>query len=133
MLTAPPDVTFQLYSSVQARRGANDVAIDNQRKLYGQGHHGNSQQSQNHPSPGGQARHYAGCNYGANTCGYPANQQNGYAYCRSNGVSEIGDLLQDYLEQGKQMGRKNNGTRHVVRKSKFLSKHLKHVPFYICV
>lgn len=123
---------FQLYSSVQARREANDVTIDNQSKLeYGQGHHGNSQQ--NHSGPIIPHHYSNGCNYGANTCGYPANPQNGYTYCRSNGVSEIGDLLQDYLEQGKQMGRKNNGTRHVVSSGKFLSNFLKHVPFCICV
>lgn len=110
---------FQLYSSVQARRGANDATADNQRKLgYGQGHH--SQPSQNHSGSITQPCHYSnGCNYGANTCGFPATHQNGYAYCHGNGVSDIGDLLQDYLERGKQMGRKNNGTRHVVRKANF--------------
>lgn len=126
---------FQLYSSVQARRGASDVTADNQRKLeYNQGHHSNSQQSQNPSGPITQSYCYSnGCNYGANTCGFPANHQNGYAYCHASGVSDIGDLLQDYLEQGKQMGRKNNGTRHVVRQAKFLRKFLKHVPFCMCV
>lgn len=133
LLTVPPVIVFQLYSSVQARRGVNDVTVDNQRKLeYGQEHHGNSQQ--NHSGPITQPHRYSNsCNYGANTCGYPASHQNGYSYCRGNGVSEIGDLLQDYLEQGKQMGRKNNGTRHVVRSSTFLSNFLKHLPFCMCV
>lgn len=126
---------FQLYSSVQARRGANDAAADNQTRLEdGQGHRSSSQQSQKRSGPIAQPCHYSnGCNYGPTKCGFPANRQNGYAYRHRNGVSDIGDLLQDYLEQGKQMGRKNNGTRHVVRTGKFLREFLKHVPLCMCV
>lgn len=136
VVNGPPVVIFQLYSSVQARRGVNEVTTDNQRKLeFGQGHHSKSQQSQNNSGPLTQPYHYSNsCNHGANTCGFPANHQNGYAYCHGNGVSDIGDLLQDYLDQGKQMGRKNNGTRHVVREARFpREKFLMHVPVCMCV
>lgn len=49
---------------------------------------------------------------------YATKQQNGYGCCRSNGVSEIGDLLQDYLEKENKTSRKSNRARHVV--SRFL-------------
>lgn len=131
----PSVVMFQLYSSVQARRGANEVPADNQRKLeYDQGHRSDSQQSQNHSGSSTQPYRYSNsCNHGGNSCGFPPSHRNGYAYCHGNGVSDIGDLLQDYLEQGKQMGRKNNGTRHVVREAMFPRKFLRHVPFCMCV
>lgn len=110
---------FQLYNEVQARRGANDVSSDNRKhggKLEcGQGLHGNSHQSKNHSGTITVPHHYSnGCNYSSNGYSYPVSHQNGYAYCHAGGVSEIGDLLQDYLGQGKQMSRKNNGARHVV-------------------
>lgn len=113
----------ELYNEVQARRGANDIAIDNQKNgtelECGLGHHGNGLFAPGHHSKNRSGaiavpHHYSnGCNYGSNGCSYPASHQNGYGYCHSNGVSEIGDLLQDYLVQGKQMSRKNNGARHV--------------------
>lgn len=115
---------FQLYNEVQARRGANDVTTDNQKNggelECGLGHHGNGlfapgHHSKNHPGAITVPHHYSnGCNYSPNGYSYPVSHQNGYGYCHANGVSEIGDLLQDYLGQGKQMSRKNNGARHVV-------------------
>lgn len=113
----------ELYNEVQARRGANDIATDNQKNgselECGLGHHGNglfapAHHSKNHPGAITMPHHYSnGCNYSPNGYGYPMSHQNGYAYCHTNGVSEIGDILQDYLGQGKEMSRKNNGARHV--------------------
>ncbi|KAM3603271.1 uncharacterized protein V6R79_019632 [Siganus canaliculatus] len=103
----------ELYNEVQARRGANDIPTDTQKHggqlECGQGRHSNGlfapvRHSKNHSGAGAAAHHYGnGCNYGPSD----------YDYCHANGVSEIGDLLQDYLGQGKQMSRKNNGARHV--------------------
>lgn len=117
---------FQLYNEVQARRGANDITTDNQKNggelECGRGHHGNGlfapgHHSKNHSGAITVPHHYSnGCNYSPNGYSYPVSHQNGYGYCHTNGVSEIGDLLQDYLGQGKQMSRKNNGARHVVSK-----------------
>ncbi|XP_059212872.1 uncharacterized protein KIAA0408-like [Centropristis striata] len=111
----------ELYSEVQARRGANDITTDNQKNdgelECGLGHHGNGlfapgHHSKNHPGAITVPHHYSnGCNYSPNGYSYPVSHQNGYDYCHAN--SEIGDLLQDYLGQGKQMSRKNNGARHV--------------------
>ncbi|XP_024860117.1 uncharacterized protein LOC108231841 isoform X1 [Kryptolebias marmoratus] len=106
----------ELYNEVQARRGANDIPGEDQKHcvplesglrhhgdgLFGLGHH-----SVNHP--GDIIVHH----YGPNECSYPVGRQRGYGYCRSSGVSEIGDLLQDYLVKGKKISRKNNGARHV--------------------
>ncbi|XP_068199380.1 serine/arginine repetitive matrix protein 1-like [Antennarius striatus] len=113
----------ELYSEVQARRGANDIITDNQKHgnelECSPEHHGNnlfapSHHSKNHSGALAMPHHYTnGCNYSQNGHNYPVSHQNGYAYCHANGVPEIGDLLQDYLGQGKQMGRKNNGARHV--------------------
>ncbi|KAM9338971.1 uncharacterized protein ABDE67_016630 isoform 1-T2 [Symphorus nematophorus] len=113
----------ELYNEVQARRGANDNTTDNQKNgnelECGLGHHGNglfapSHHSKNHSGAITVPHHYSnGCNYSPNGYSYPVSHQNGYSYCHTNGVSEIGDLLQDYLGQGKQMNRKNNGARHV--------------------
>lgn len=102
----------ELYNEVQARRGANDITADNQKNGVplecGLGHH-----SEAHPAAISVPHHYSN-GYGYSANGYPpVSHQNGYAYCHSNGVSEIGDLLQDYLGKGKQMSRKNNGARHV--------------------
>ncbi|TDH00313.1 hypothetical protein EPR50_G00187000 [Perca flavescens] len=100
----------ELYNEVQARRGANDITTDNQKNansLFAPSHH-----SKNHPGAIPVPHHYSnGCNYSPSGYTYPASHQNGYGYCHAN--SEIGDLLQDYLGQGKQMSRKNNGARHV--------------------
>ena len=119
---------FQLYNDVQARRGANDIATDNQKNgsemecglahnsngLFVPGHH-----SQNHPGALPVPHHHSkGCNYNPGGYSYPMSHQEGYDYCHGNGVSEIGDLLQDYLGQGKQMSRKTNGARHVVSEEK---------------
>ncbi|XP_029281307.1 uncharacterized protein LOC115003593 [Cottoperca gobio] len=116
----------ELYNEVQARRGANDITTDNQKNgselECGLGHHGNglfgdgkghhSHHSKNHPAAITVPHHYSnGCNYSPSGYSYPVSHQNGYGYCHTN--SEIGDLLQDYLEQGKQMSQKNNGARHV--------------------
>ncbi|XP_022070082.2 serine/arginine repetitive matrix protein 1-like [Acanthochromis polyacanthus] len=100
----------ELYNEVQARRGANDVAADNQRNGVplecGLGHRGDA-----HPAAISVPHHYSN-GYGAN--GYPpAGRQNGCSCRHPSGVSEIGDLLQDYLGKGKQTSRKNNGARHV--------------------
>ncbi|XP_029902618.1 uncharacterized protein LOC115355845 [Myripristis murdjan] len=114
----------ELYNEVQARRGGNDVTIDNRKNgremEYGLGHHGNGffdvpdHRRKDHPVAVPVPNHHSnGCNYSPNGYGYPVSQHNGYGYCHTNGVSEIGDLLQDYLGQGKQVSRKNNGVRHV--------------------
>lgn len=113
----------ELYNEVQARRGANDVTTDNQKNggplECGLGHHGNglfppAHHSESHPGAITTPHHHSnGCNYSPNGYSYPVSHQNGYSYCHSNGVSEIGDLLQDYLGKGKQLSRKNNGARHV--------------------
>lgn len=103
----------ELYNEVQARRGANDIsqksggAFECSRDQHAASHHSKS-------PPGIKAvpRHYSnGCGYSSSGCGHPVSHQSGYAYCHTNG--EIGDLLQDYLGQGKQMIQKNNGGRHV--------------------
>ncbi|XP_044024608.1 uncharacterized protein KIAA0408-like [Siniperca chuatsi] len=109
----------ELYNEVQARRGANDITTDNQKNgselECGLGHHGNGLFAPgHHPGAITGPHHYSNdCNYSPNGYSYPVSHQNGYGYCHTNGVSEIGDLLQDYLGQGKQMSRKNNGARHV--------------------
>lgn len=117
---------FQLYNDVQARRGANDVAPDNQKNggelECGLGHHGNSlfvpgHHSNSRPGTVTVPHDYSNaCNYNANGYSFPVSHQNGYSYRHTS--SEIGDLLQDYLEQGKQMSRKTNGPRHVVSEGK---------------
>lgn len=99
--------TFQLYNEVQARRGGNSVTAGNHQNINDGpgGNHGDgiftpAHQSNRHRSDGRS---------------YPAGHQ--------NGVSEIGDLLQDYLDHGKHANRKNNGARHVVStKNKKLKK-----------
>lgn len=100
----------ELYNEVQARRGANDATADHQKNGVplecGLGHRGNA-----HTAAISVPRHYSN-GYGANGCP-PVNHQNGFACHHPNGVSEIGDLLQDYLGKGKQTSRKNNGARHV--------------------
>ncbi|XP_069570547.1 uncharacterized protein KIAA0408-like [Brachyistius frenatus] len=113
----------ELYNDVQARRGANDITPDNQKNSgpleYDLAHHGNGLFAPGHHgenNPGATTvphPHSNSCNYSPNGYSYPVSHQNGYAYCHSNGVSEIGDLLEDYLGKGKQMSRKNNGARHV--------------------
>lgn len=114
---------FQLYKDVQARRGANDVTAESQ--MYGDklecglGHCGNGlcepgiHSNSHHKAT---THHYNNA-YSHNTsgCSNPVSHQNG---C---GVSEIGDLLQDYLGQGKEMSQKNNGARHVVSRGKVIS------------
>lgn len=114
---------FQLYKEVQARRGANDVTTENQ--MYGGklecglGHSGNGLFEPGHQTKGhhGAATHHYSNGYGYNTsgCSYPVSHQIGY------GVSEIGDILQDYLGQGKEMSQKNNGARHVVSRGNVIS------------
>lgn len=121
MLMFPSVFIFQLYNEVQARRGANDITADSQKNggelECGRGHHGNGHHSESHSGTITVPHHYSnGYNYSPNGYSYPVSHQNGYAYCHTNGVSEIGDLLQDYLGQGKQISRKNNGARHVVSK-----------------
>ncbi|KAM6991784.1 uncharacterized protein LKV04_007930 isoform 1-T1 [Tautogolabrus adspersus] len=113
----------ELYNEVQARRGANDITTDNPKNGgeldCGLGHHGNSFFVPTHHSknPSGDItapHHYSdACNYSPNGYSYPVSLQNVHSYCHTNSVSEIGDLLQDYLGQGKQVSQKNNGTRHV--------------------
>lgn len=103
----------ELYNEVQARRGATYITNDNPKNDgeldCGLGHH-----RQNPTGAIAAPHHYSdACNYSPNGYNYPVSHQNSYAYCHSNGVSEIGDLLQDYLGQGKQVSRKNNGARHV--------------------
>ncbi|KAF3702739.1 Protein SOGA3 Precursor [Channa argus] len=107
----------ELYNEVQARRGTNDITTENQKNGdeldCGLGHHGSGlfapeHHSKNYPGAIAVPSHYrTSCNYNTNGYSYPVSCQNGY------GVSEIGDFLQDYLGQGKQMTRKNNGIRHV--------------------
>lgn len=114
---------FQLYKEVQARRGANDIATENQ--MYGGklecglGHHGSGLFKPGHQSKshhGATTLNYSnGYSYNPSGCSYPVSHQNGYV------VSEIGDLLQDYLGQGKELSQKNNGARHVVSRGKVIS------------
>ncbi|XP_045915797.1 uncharacterized protein LOC123977273 [Micropterus dolomieu] len=113
----------ELYNEVQARRGANEITTDNQKNgselECGLRHHGNGlfvpgHHSKNPPGAITVPHHYSnGHNYSPKGYSYPVNHQNGFGYCHTNGVSGIGDLLQDYLGQEKQMSRKNNGARHV--------------------
>ncbi|XP_028295004.1 uncharacterized protein LOC114457426 [Gouania willdenowi] len=113
----------ELYHDVQARRGANETPTDNQKNggpldcelgyhgncLFPPGHH-----RENHPGATNVQPHYSnGCNNGPNGYSYPGGHQNGYGYCHPNNVSEIENLLQDYLGKGKAISRKNNGVRHV--------------------
>ncbi|CAL8316627.1 unnamed protein product [Merluccius merluccius] len=141
----------ELYNEVQARRGGSDLATDKQKNgdalQFGLGHHGNGffgvSDRRTHGAMGNPVatatapqRHGNGfgCSYGSDGYGYPAGHKNGgYGYnCRGNAVaSEIGDLLQDYLGQGKDMKRRNNGARHVVstwldsgKKKKLLLYHM---------
>ncbi|RVE56131.1 hypothetical protein OJAV_G00233100 [Oryzias javanicus] len=106
----------ELYNEVQTRRGANDIN-DHQKNgvalEYGPGRHDKglfmTENGKNHPEDIILTHCESdSCNYGY---GYRGNRQNGH--CHADGVSEIGDLLQDYLGNGKQMSRKNNGARHV--------------------
>ncbi|XP_061668209.1 uncharacterized protein KIAA0408-like [Syngnathoides biaculeatus] len=86
----------ELYSEVQARRGRNGVTVDGQDNVKdGPGYHDNGIFAPVHQNP----RHPS------NGLSYPASHQ--------NGISEIGDLLQDYLGRGEHANRKNNGARHV--------------------
>ena len=123
----------QLYNEVQARRGGSDIAPDKQTNGdalgFGPGHASRNgffdgakgdrpvtaATTPTHSSGGGNG---FGCGYGTDGYGYAAGHRNGgYGYgCHGNeGVaSEIGDLLQDYLGQGKDMKRRNNGARRVV-------------------
>ncbi|KAM6915301.1 uncharacterized protein FYW49_010193 [Xenentodon cancila] len=114
----------ELYNEVQTRRGANDIPADNQKNCgpleYGLRHHGNGfivpgHHSESHSGDVPMSHHHYrnSCNYGTSGYSYPGSHQNGHRHCHSNGVSEIGDLLQDYLGKGQQMGRKNNGARRV--------------------
>ena len=116
-----PSVSFisQLYNEVQARRNANNITSGNQKNGSeldcGRGLHGNSHPGKNPSGPITVPHHYSnGCNYSDSGYSYLGRHQNGYSYCHSNGVSEIGELLQDYLGQGKQGSQKNSGARHVV-------------------
>ncbi|KAK7906936.1 hypothetical protein WMY93_015548 [Mugilogobius chulae] len=99
----------ELYNEVQARRGANDAISDSQKNNreidceIGQNGSLCATDSRTH-------QHYSN---GCNGYRYPTSNHNGYGYCQDNGIQEIGDILQDYLGQGKQASRKNNGARHV--------------------
>lgn len=108
----------ELYNEVQARRGANDITSDAQKNIgnieCGLGQNSNlfatEYHSKNHQTP----HHYGnGCNYSPSGYSYLVSEQHSPVYRHTNGVPEIGDLLQDYLGQGKQISRKNNGARHV--------------------
>ncbi|XP_076016250.1 uncharacterized protein LOC143008395 [Genypterus blacodes] len=112
----------ELYSEVQARRGGNEIAPDGRKSgtemECGLGHRGNSlfdvpdHHSKAHPGALTGPSHYGnGCSYSTNGYSYPVRHQNGYGY--NDRVSEIGEFLQDYLDKGTQMSRKNQGTRHV--------------------
>nr|XP_020442843.1 uncharacterized protein LOC109952222 [Monopterus albus] len=113
----------ELYKDVQARRGANDITTDNQKNgsqmECGLPHNGNgffapSHHNKIHSGAISVPHCYShGCNYKPNGYSCPVSYQNGHSYCHANGVSEIGELLQDYLEHGKQVSRKNNRARHV--------------------
>lgn len=104
----------ELYNEVQARRGANDITTDSPKNGGGLdcevGQNGNLFAADHHNTTHQPLQNYGnGFNYSPS--GY--SHQNGYGYCHNNGVHEIGDILQDYLGQGKQISRKNNGARHV--------------------
>ncbi|CDQ56804.1 unnamed protein product [Oncorhynchus mykiss] len=95
----------ELYNEVQARRGGNDVTMDNSRNDRmidcGRGHHDNG---------------FYAFNHGPNGYGYPVNHQNGgYGYPLSNSAVELGDLLQDYLGHGHGKTRKTNSAINNVR------------------
>lgn len=95
---------------------------------FGPVHHGNgfldvpgchNNGSKDHPKTVPMPNHHSnGCHYGPSGYRYPVSHQNGYGYPHTNGGSEIGDLLQDYLGQGKGMIQKNSGARHVVSREK---------------
>lgn len=98
----------QLYNEVQARRGANDITSDAQKNIgnieCGLGQNSNlfatEYHSKNHQTP----HHYGnGCNYSPSGYSYLVSEQHSPVYRHTNGVPEIGDLLQDYLGQGKQI------------------------------
>ncbi|KAF7658364.1 hypothetical protein LDENG_00013470 [Lucifuga dentata] len=114
----------EIYTEVQARRGGNEITSDNQKNGRemdcGPGHHGNGlfeapdHHNKAHPGALNVPNHYSNsCNYSSNGYSYPVSHQNGYGYCHTNRASEIDELLQDYLDQGKQVNRKNNRARHV--------------------
>ncbi|KAG7254315.1 hypothetical protein CRUP_027903 [Coryphaenoides rupestris] len=114
----------ELYNEVQARRGGNDIPTDKQKTnggalhFDGLGRHGNGFQGNpvvavtapKHHGGGGVSGFGGGggvsgfgCGYGSGGYGYPAGGQNaGYGY--NSG---------DYLGQGKDGKRRNNGARHV--------------------
>ncbi|XP_033847073.1 uncharacterized protein LOC117393013 [Periophthalmus magnuspinnatus] len=94
----------ELYTEVQARRGTNDVTSDSQK---------NSSEIDCELGRNGSlfATDKTHQQYSNSCNGY--SHHNGYGYCQNNGIHEIGDILQDYLGQGKPASRKNNGARHV--------------------
>jgi len=134
--------SFQLYNEVQARRGGSDVPTDKQKtsggalQFGGLGRHGNGFQGnpvvavavtapKHHVvgGGGGGGVNGFGCGYGSGGYGYPAGRQNaGYDGYSSGVATEIGDLLQDYLGQGKDEKRRNNGARHVVSSGPVLAR-----------
>ncbi|KAM8826733.1 uncharacterized protein ACB058_019922 [Synchiropus picturatus] len=101
----------ELYNEVQARRGGSDITQKTERELHPR--NGSFLSSNSSKSPAANVPHHYnnGCNYAPHGYGYPMTHHNGY--CHGNGVSQIGELLQDYLGQGEHLTRKNNGARHV--------------------
>lgn len=112
----------ELYNEVQARRGGSDITTDKRRDAgvidLGPEHHGNGfcdppghhSNSSKDSAINAVDHRRNGCNYDTNGYGYPVNRKDSCA--RSNGVAELGDLLQDYLDLGHGMSRKNNGSHN---------------------
>nr|XP_057913737.1 microtubule cross-linking factor 1-like [Doryrhamphus excisus] len=96
-------VLFQLYTEVQARRGGSGMAMDN--------HQYAKHDPGNHSNPIFKPVHHSNNHHG----GFHPPHHHGYSTGHQNGVSEIGDLLQDYLGHGNLASRRNNSARHVVR------------------
>ncbi|KAL0967519.1 hypothetical protein UPYG_G00253270 [Umbra pygmaea] len=106
----------ELYNEVQARRGGNDVIIDNGRNP--RMRHGNnfSDPFDSHSTktnPRVVDRYSNGCKHGPGSYGDPVNHD-GYNY--SNSAVKLEDLLQDYLGHGHGKARKTNSALNNITK-----------------
>ncbi|XP_034017707.1 uncharacterized protein LOC117502719 isoform X2 [Thalassophryne amazonica] len=107
----------ELYSEVQARKGGNDITTGDQKNgaatEYGLGHHSDGLCVKTRSQPIPVPRHNRVCNCSPAGYSYPMSRENGDSFCHSNSMSGIGDFIQDYLGQGKQISPKNHAARHV--------------------
>ncbi|XP_023830026.1 uncharacterized protein KIAA0408 isoform X1 [Salvelinus sp. IW2-2015] len=125
----------ELYNEVQARRGGNDVTMDNGKN--DRMHHGNgfcdlpgshSNRTKDHPRAVVVPNHCSnGCSHGHNGYGEPVNHQIGGYYPNCNGAVELEDLLQDYLGHGHGKTWKTNSALNNVTLVPLLSQHLKEI------